>query len=82
MGAAAAPAEFGGSKAKGEHPKYFFTPAMDDEIRHAYHLHLDHNNRRAIGGCAKKLGVPRWLVTRRGGTLGLARVKERHGGAE
>jgi len=63
-------------KEKGGHPKYLFTPAMDDEIRHAYHLYLDHNNRKAIGGCARKLGVPRWLVTRRGGTLGLARVKE------
>lgn len=77
MGAAAALPELApAQKQKGRHPKYFFTPAMDDEIRLAYHLYLDHNNRRAIGGCAKKLGVPRWLVTRRGGTLGLARVKE------
>ena len=77
MGAAAALPELAPApKQKGRHPKYFFTPAMDDEIRHAYHLYLDHNNRRAIGGCAKRLGVPRWMVTRRGGTLGLARVKE------
>ena len=77
MGPAAAPQQLAPAvEEKGRHPKYSFTPSMDDEIRHAYHLYLDHNNRKAIGGCARKLGVPRWLVTRRGGTLGLARVKE------
>lgn len=50
---------------------------MDDEIRDAYRLYVDYNNRKAIGSCARKLGVPKWLVTRRGGALGLARVKER-----
>jgi len=57
-------------------PKYFFTPAMDDEIRDAYHLYVEYNIRKAIGSCARKLGLPKWMVTRRGGTLGLARVKE------
>jgi hypothetical protein len=49
---------------------------MDDEIRDAYHLYVEYNSRKAIGSCARKLGLPKWMVTRRGGTLGLARVKE------
>ena len=63
-------------KERGRRPKYCFTAAMDEEIRHAYHLYVDYNNRNAIGSCARKVGLPKWLVTRRGGTLGLARVKE------
>jgi len=63
-------------------PKYFFSPAMDDEIRDAYRLYVDYNNRKAIGSCARKLGLPKWMVTRRGGTLGLARVKEPAWGAD
>jgi hypothetical protein len=46
---------------------------MDEEIRDAYHLYVNYNNRKAIGSCARKLGLPKWLVTRRGGALGLAR---------
>ena len=56
--------------------KYCFTPVMDEEIRRAYHLFLDYNNRRAIGACARKLQVPRWLVSRRAALLGLTRTKE------
>ncbi|MBY0502716.1 MAG: hypothetical protein K2X03_02320 [Bryobacteraceae bacterium] len=56
--------------------KYSFTPTMDDEIRRAYHLFLDFSNRRAISACARKLQLPKWMVTRRGAVLGLARVKE------
>ena len=56
--------------------KYWFTPAMDEEIRGAYHLFSDHNNRRAIGACARKLRLPRWIITRRAAILGLARIKE------
>jgi len=56
--------------------KYCFTPAIDEEIRRAYHLYLDYNNRRAITGCARQLHVPRWLVNRRAAVLGLARIKE------
>ena len=63
-------------------PEYFFSPAMDDEIRDAYRLYVDYNNRKAIGSCARKLGLPEWMVTRRGGTLGLARVKEPAWGAD
>ena len=56
--------------------KYSFTPAMDEEIRRAYHLFLEYNNRKAISACARKLQLPKWRVTRRGAILGLARVKE------
>jgi hypothetical protein len=63
-----------------EHPrsrqKYWFTPAMDEEIRSAYHLFIEDNNRRAIGACARKLRLPRWMITRRAAILGLARIKE------
>ena len=56
--------------------KYPFTPAMDDEVRRAYGLFLDEGNRKAIGACAAKLQLPKWMVTRRAALLGLARVKE------
>src|SRR5579862_6911816 len=56
--------------------KYWFTPAMDEEIRSAYHLFIEDNNRRAIGACARKLRLPRWMITRRAAILGLARIKE------
>ena len=56
--------------------KYCFTPAIDEEIRRAYHLYLEYNNRRAITGCARQLHVPRWLINRRAAVLGLARIKE------
>lgn len=49
---------------------------MDEEIRRAYHLFLDYNNRRAISTCARKLQVPRWLVNRRAALLGLTRTNE------
>jgi len=56
--------------------KYRFTPEMDEEVRGAYHFFIEHNNRRAIGACARKLGLPRWMITRRAAILGLARIKE------
>ena len=56
--------------------KYSFTPAMDDAIRGAYQLFLDYGNRNAIGECATRLQLPKWMVTRRAGALGLARIKE------
>jgi len=74
--AAASPPLASRLKDRERRPKYFFTPAMDDEIRDAYHLYVEYNSRKAIGSCARKLGLPKWMVTRRGGTLGLARVKE------
>ncbi|SRR6266545_5190721 len=74
--AAASPQLVPRLKDRQKRPKYFFTPAMDDEIRNAYHLYVDYNSRKAIGSCARKLGLPKWMVTRRGGTLGLARVTE------
>jgi hypothetical protein len=49
---------------------------MDDAIRQAYRLFLDYGNRKAIGACATKLQLPKWIVTRRAGMLGLARVKD------
>lgn len=60
----------------GTRRKYSFTPAMDEEIRRAYHLYVEYNSRKSIGACARRLGLPRWMVTRRGAVLGLARVKE------
>jgi len=56
--------------------KYRFTSGTDEEIRRAYHLFLDYNNRKAISACARKLQVPRWAINRRAAMLGLARVKE------
>lgn len=56
--------------------KHCFTPAMDDEIRRAYYLFLERNDRKAISASARKLQLPKWMVTRRGAVLGLARVKE------
>lgn len=56
--------------------RYSFTPIMDDEIRSAYRLFLCENDRKAITICAQKLHLPKWMVTRRGADLGLARVKE------
>jgi hypothetical protein len=56
--------------------KYRFTSGMDEEIRRAYHLFLDYNNRKAITACARKLQVPRWAINRRAAMLGLARIKE------
>jgi hypothetical protein len=53
-----------------------FTPLMDEEIRRAYRLYREFNNRKAISACARKLQLPRWMVNRRGATLGLARIKE------
>jgi hypothetical protein len=44
--------------------KYHFTPAVDEEIRRAYHLFLDYNNRRSISACARRLQVPRWAINR------------------
>ena len=32
--------------------KYCFTPAVDEEIRRAYHLYLEYNNRRVSHGAA------------------------------
>lgn len=61
---------------RGKARKYSFTPAMDDAIRDAYRLFLDHGNRKAIGACALRLQLPKWMVTRRAAILGLARVKE------
>jgi hypothetical protein len=45
-------------KERGRRPKYCFTAAMDEEIRHAYHLYVDYNNRKAIGSCARSLAFP------------------------
>ena len=56
--------------------KYCFAPAMDEEIRRAYHLYIEYNNRKAIGACARNLGYPKWVITRRAGFLGVARIKE------
>ena len=56
--------------------KYCFTPAIDEEIRRAYYLYLEYNNRQAIAECARQLHVPRWLINRRAAVLGLARIKE------
>lgn len=50
-------------KERGRRLKYCFTAAMDEEIRHAYHLYVNYYNRKAIGSCARKLGLPKWLVT-------------------
>ena len=56
--------------------KSCFTPAIDEEIRRAYYLYLEYNNRQAIAGYARQLHVPRWLINRRAAVLGLARIKE------
>ena len=37
-------------KERERRPRYFFTPAMDDEIRHAYHQYVDYDNRKPIAG--------------------------------
>ena len=56
--------------------KYCFTPAMDEEIRRAYHLYIEYNNRKAISGCARNFRYPKWVINRRAGILGLTRTKE------
>ena len=56
--------------------KYEFTPGMDDLVRAAYQQLRVHSDRKAIRNCARRLGVPRWVVLRRGRELGLARTKE------
>jgi len=56
--------------------KYFHTPQTDRLIQEAYRLFRVYNNRKAINTCAKRLGWPKHIVTRRGQVLGLARVKE------
>ncbi|HLG96669.1 MAG TPA: hypothetical protein VKX49_10205 [Bryobacteraceae bacterium] len=74
--ASAALAQAMAHPAQAHRRKYHFTAAVDEEIRRAYHLFLDYNNRRAISACARKLEVPRWAINRRAAVLGLARIKE------
>lgn len=62
--------------AHGGKRKCEFTPAMDDLVRAAYRQYRVFSNRKAIGNCARKLGIPRWIVNRRGRDLGLAQTKE------
>jgi DNA-directed RNA polymerase specialized sigma24 family protein len=56
--------------------KYELTPAMDESIREAYRRYHELKDRQALAKCAKRLALPSWVVIRRGGTLGLAHVKE------
>lgn len=58
--------------------KYHWTPAMDDQIRQAYQLHV--TNRRSVsikGTLCKRFGVPPWAIQQRAAKLGLCRAKEK-----
>jgi hypothetical protein len=57
--------------------RYEFTPVMDDLVRAAYQRLRVCSDRKAISNCGRRLGVPRWVVLRRGRELGLARTKEK-----
>jgi hypothetical protein len=59
-----------------KHIKYVHTPETDALIRHAYHLYSDYNNGNALQSTATKLGWPKWVVIRRGRSLGLSRTRE------
>lgn len=58
------------------HRHYAVNTAVDQDIAAAYARFTAGHERGAIRQCAQKLRVPRWWVTRRAKTLGLARVKE------
>ena len=50
---------------------------MDDLVRAAYQQLRACSDRNAIRNCGRRLGLPRWVVLRRGRELGLARTKEK-----
>jgi len=56
--------------------KYIPTPEIDRVIREAYQKLRKFGNRRAIPNAAKRIGWPKWAVSRRALHLGLARTKE------
>jgi hypothetical protein len=56
--------------------KYEFTTVMDDLVRGAYRQLRLCRDRKALGNCGRRLGLPRWAVLRRGRELGLAQAKE------
>ena len=57
--------------------KYTHTDESDTLIRQAYHRWIEYGNRRSIPGVAAKLGWPKYVITKRGRELGLARTKEK-----
>lgn len=62
--------------------KWTFTPQHDARITAAYHEFTSSHDRTALTRAAADLGVPRWMVSRRGISLGLARAKEKPWGEE
>jgi hypothetical protein len=53
--------------------KYAFTDKIDGEIERIYR---DEPNKKSMRKLADKLGWPRWVLTKRAGDLGVARIKE------
>jgi hypothetical protein len=58
--------------------KYHWTPAMDDQIRQAYELHLATRKKASIKDTlARRWGFPPYAVQQRASKLGLCRAKEK-----
>jgi hypothetical protein len=57
--------------------KYHFTPAMDAEIREIYEKAVGmsgYHRLAPVKTLAKKFGIPRWVITRRAGQLGIRKI--------
>jgi hypothetical protein len=63
-------------------PKRHFDAVFDARVSCAYDEFLGANDRTALTRAAEELGVPRWVVSRRGKDLGLSRIKEKPWSAE
>ena len=58
--------------------KYKWTPAMDDQVRAAYRLHITTRRSLSIKGTlARRFGFPAHAIQQRAAKLGLCRVKEK-----
>ena len=85
--AAASPPLASRLKDRERRPKYFFTPAMDDEIRDAYHLYVEYNSRKAIGTLRTEAwasqvdGHAAWRHSRFGASKGASMECRRSGSA-
>lgn len=61
---------------------HFFDAQVDARITQAYESLTKRHDRTALAQCARDVGLAKWLITKRGRDLGLAKAKEPRWSAE
>lgn len=65
------------AKRRAKPRKYIFTPRIDDAIKAVYLEHPQSRSKPGLKAIAQRLGWPKWVITKRGIELGLARSKDK-----